>query len=81
MPLLRCPHCHAQMVQVTHHAVVIDVCPECKGVWLDRGELEHLLSSEREGFDQHHTNYTEPADPEPVQHREDPESIFDDLYD
>jgi hypothetical protein len=28
--------------------VQIDVCPKCRGVWLDRGELEKLLHSARE---------------------------------
>jgi hypothetical protein len=27
--------------------VQIDVCPKCRGVWLDRGELEKLLHSAR----------------------------------
>jgi uncharacterized protein len=28
--------------------VQIDVCPECKGVWLDRGELEKILQITRD---------------------------------
>jgi Zn-finger nucleic acid-binding protein len=28
--------------------VVLDVCPQCGGVWLDKGELEKLLSQARE---------------------------------
>ncbi|GFR37104.1 hypothetical protein PRECH8_04000 [Insulibacter thermoxylanivorax] len=28
--------------------VLIDACPTCKGVWLDRGELEKLMADERE---------------------------------
>jgi hypothetical protein len=31
------------MREVTRRGVVIDVCPECRGVWLERGELEKLL--------------------------------------
>jgi Zn-finger nucleic acid-binding protein len=44
MPLLVCPNCEAAMVEVVRQSVKIDVCKRCQGVWLDRGELEKLLS-------------------------------------
>ncbi|HIX82519.1 MAG TPA: zf-TFIIB domain-containing protein, partial [Candidatus Erysipelatoclostridium merdavium] len=25
------------------HGVEIDYCPECRGIWLDRGELEKII--------------------------------------
>ena len=28
--------------------IEIDYCPECRGIWLDRGELEKLLEKENE---------------------------------
>jgi Zn-finger nucleic acid-binding protein len=31
------------MREVEKHGVHLDVCPSCKGVWLDRGELEKLI--------------------------------------
>lgn len=34
--------------------VVIDVCPSCRGVWLDRGELEKLLARMGRMHDEHH---------------------------
>lgn len=42
---MRCPLCDVQMREVERRGVMIDVCPECRGVWLDRGELEKLLAS------------------------------------
>ena len=45
---MRCPLCDASMREVERRGVRIDVCPECRGVWLDRGELEKLLTAERE---------------------------------
>ena len=41
---MNCPLCHDRAL-VAHHrgGVEIDVCAHCKGVWLDRGELEKLL--------------------------------------
>ena len=43
-----CPHCNTAMQEITKTGVVIDLCPTCKGVWLDRGELEKVLSRARE---------------------------------
>ena len=36
------------MQEARRNEVQIDVCPKCRGVWLDRGELEKLLHSARE---------------------------------
>ncbi|MGH6900529.1 MAG: zf-TFIIB domain-containing protein [Geminicoccaceae bacterium] len=47
MPLLMCPNCNEGMQEVRRNEVQIDVCPKCRGVWLDRGELEKLLHSAR----------------------------------
>jgi len=35
------------MQEVERNRVQIDVCPSCKGVWLDRGELEGLMGQFR----------------------------------
>lgn len=40
---MKCPVCDARLREVNRRGVVVDVCPECKGVWLERGELEKLL--------------------------------------
>jgi len=36
------------MKEVERRGVVLDVCPQCGGVWLDKGELEKFLSQARE---------------------------------
>jgi uncharacterized protein len=43
-----CPHCNTQMHELTKTGVLLDVCPDCKGTWLDRGELEKILTRARE---------------------------------
>ena len=48
MPLFLCPNDNSQMQKITREGVDIDICPTCKGVWLDRGELDKLLVAERE---------------------------------
>lgn len=44
---MRCPICDVPMKEVERLGVLIDVCPDCKGVWLDRGELNKLLEAEQ----------------------------------
>ena len=48
MPLLLCPNCDGSMQAVNRADVEFDMCPKCRGVWLDRGELEKLMALERE---------------------------------
>ena len=43
-----CPIDGTPLMEMNKNGVTIDVCPECKGVWLDRGELEKLLQVARE---------------------------------
>ena len=33
------------MREINHQGVLIDTCLECRGVWLDRGELEKIAAS------------------------------------
>lgn len=49
MPLLLCPNDNASMTTVTRSGVEFDMCPTCRGVWLDRGELEKLIEDGRGG--------------------------------
>ncbi|TRW15110.1 TFIIB-type zinc ribbon-containing protein [Glacieibacterium frigidum] len=44
MPLLLCPNDNGAMQTVQRSGVEFDICPTCRGVWLDRGELEKLLA-------------------------------------
>lgn len=45
MPLLMCPNDNAAMQTLERSGVQFDMCPTCRGVWLDRGELEKLMDS------------------------------------
>lgn len=48
MPLMMCPNCQASMQAVQRSGVEFDMCPTCRGIWLDRGELEKLMGMARE---------------------------------
>ena len=42
---MQCPRCiTADLTDRDRSGVQIDVCTTCRGVWLDRGELEKLIS-------------------------------------
>lgn len=39
-----CPHCaDATLTMTERHGIEIDYCPKCRGVWLDRGELDKII--------------------------------------
>ena len=41
---MNCPHCpNTTLVLSERQNVEIDYCPQCRGIWLDRGELDKLL--------------------------------------
>ena len=44
---LPCPNCGTPLVEIDRSEILIDACPKCRGVWLDRGELDRLLDKER----------------------------------
>jgi Zn-finger nucleic acid-binding protein len=54
MPLLMCPNCSASMTEVKRNDVAFDMCPTCRGVWLDRGELEKIIAGVQSGQGGHH---------------------------
>ena len=41
---MKCPNCaDTTLVMADRQGVEIDYCPACRGIWLDRGELDKLL--------------------------------------
>jgi Zn-finger nucleic acid-binding protein len=38
-----CPVCKVPLVMSERQGVEIDYCPQCRGVWLDRGELDKII--------------------------------------
>jgi hypothetical protein len=45
---MRCPKCGSRLRVSTRHAITVDACDGCGGIWLDRGELERLAARETE---------------------------------
>ena len=40
---MNCPHCNVTLMMTERNGVEIDYCPQCRGVWLDRGELDKII--------------------------------------
>jgi uncharacterized protein len=40
---MNCPVCKVPLQMTDRQGVEIDYCPQCRGVWLDRGELDKLI--------------------------------------
>jgi len=38
-----CPRCGSTLTMSERHGIEIDYCPQCRGVWLDRGELDKII--------------------------------------
>jgi Zn-finger nucleic acid-binding protein len=72
MSKLNCPVCHAHFNEVVKDGILIDVCSQCRGVWLDRGELEKLMSSVRHENQRDQVQYeSRTYDQKPSHHMED----------
>ena len=40
---MKCPRCQTDLMISDRQGIEIDFCPQCRGVWLDRGELDKLV--------------------------------------
>ena len=40
---MTCPHCDVPLVMSERQGIEIDYCPTCRGIWLDRGELDKII--------------------------------------
>jgi uncharacterized protein len=56
---MKCPACHINLNMTERQGIEIDYCPQCRGVWLDRGELDKMIErstadrSTTDPFDRH----------------------------
>ena len=66
---MQCPVCNAALVMSDRNGIEIDYCPQCRGVWLDRGELDKII--ERSGTHGHQVEQTRAAAPQQQQVRRD----------
>ena len=72
---MQCPNDQTTLAMTNRQCIEIDYCPTCRGVWLDRGELDKLIenSSPKESHQPQHQ-----APPSQPQHYQ--EQRYDDNY-
>lgn len=62
---MKCPNDGTDLVMTDRQGVEIDYCPKCRGVWLDRGEMDKIIEkSEKEASD-NRQGYQDPNYPPP----------------
>lgn len=42
---MKCPNDNATLLMTDRQGIEIDYCPDCRGIWLDKGELDKLISA------------------------------------
>lgn len=40
---MKCPKCNTTLLITDKQNIEIDYCPDCRGIWLDRGELDKII--------------------------------------
>lgn len=57
---MKCPVCKdVTLLMSEKKGIEIDYCPECRGIWLDRGELEKLVEKENKTLRSNYSDYDE----------------------
>jgi uncharacterized protein len=47
---MNCPACNVPLSMADRQGVEIDYCPRCRGVWLDRGEIDKIVEREMAAY-------------------------------
>jgi uncharacterized protein len=53
---MKCPNCEETLVMTERQGVEIDYCPKCRGVWLDKGELDKIIEKANAGLQNQNRN-------------------------
>ena len=66
---MTCPKCQGEMRTYERNGVTVDQCGDCRGLFLDRGELERLVDAEGSFYQQQQPQ--QPAAPRQEERRDD----------
>lgn len=68
---MQCPVCTTQaLVMSERQGIEIDYCPQCRGVWLDRGELDKIIERSAAATAPAPVRAAPPPPPPEVRHRD-----------
>jgi len=48
---MKCPKCGMELIEIDYRGTKIDECSQCRGVWLDAGELAAISKFEKSALD------------------------------
>ena len=87
---MKCPLDNTELVMSERQGIEIDYCPSCRGVWLDRGELDKIIdrstigqsmNAESSRSEQQEYSSKHSSDEKPYGRRKKKESFLSDLFD
>lgn len=88
---MKCPNCGETLLMTDKKGVEIDYCPNCRGIWLDKGELEKIMErtsdhySHRENYESDYRKYQYGDDDHykhnPHHHHKKKKSFLSDFFD
>lgn len=59
---MKCPNCNETLLMTQRNKVEIDYCPKCRGIWLDKGELDKLLEQDNKRSSDEYRRYDDEHD-------------------
>jgi len=78
---MKCPTDQTVLAISERNGIEIDYCPTCRGVWLDRGELDKLIASGENTSTQNRRNDNQPEDSNHQNRQPERESFLSNLFD
>ena len=82
---MKCPNCNSNLVMTERSGIEIDYCPDCRGVWLDRGELDKIIErsapSARSAPQERMPDSQRYSSDSDYYHKKKKKGLFDDLFD
>ena len=55
---MKCPKCGMELIEIDYKNIKIDRCSSCEGLWLDNGELEHVIGLESSALNKFFSIFT-----------------------
>lgn len=82
---MKCPTCKdVTLTMTSRQDIEIDYCPECRGVWLDRGELDKLIEKSLAAAPQATQTTAQPqpqqAPPQPYHYKKSDDDYYKDKH-
>jgi Zn-finger nucleic acid-binding protein len=60
---MNCPTCNITLLVSNRQGIELDYCPQCRGIWLDRGELDKIIARSAVAETKWHEYFSENAVP------------------